>query len=146
MSSTALTTIPQAPPDQQGRRDPSALGFPPMLAVELALRIDSPRRVCEAYGIDKDEFALILQHPVFIKQYQQAVEQLKVDGASFRLKARIQAEEFLAENFKMIKNPGTSDSVRAKMIENTVRWVGYDQKVAEGGGANNNFQININLG
>lgn len=145
MTTTALT-VPQAPPNERGERDPSLLGFPPMLAVEIALGIDSPKNICAAYGIDKPTFTAILAHPVFIKQYQMAIEQLKIDGASFRLKAKIQAEEFLKENFKMVKSPGTSDSVRAKLIENTVRWAGYDQKVAEGGGANNNFQININLG
>ena len=144
----ALATIQsnQAPPNEKGERNPALLGFPPMLAVELALGISKPREICAAYGIGKDEFAEILAHPMFVKQYQMAIEQLKIDGASFRLKARIQAEDFLTDNFKMIKSPGTSDSVRAKMIENTVRWAGLDQKVSEGGGANNNFQININLG
>lgn len=146
MSNLPVIQSLQAPPDANGRRNPSQLGFPPSLAVELALGIDTPKNICAAYGIDKAEFAQILRHPLFVKQYQSAMERIKIDGGGFRLKAQIQAEAFLEENFKMVTSPGTSDAVRARMIENTVRWAGYDQKVAEGGGTNNNFQININLG
>lgn len=126
-------------------RDPSLLGFPPMLPVELAMRVDTPAKVCAAYGISRDEFATIIAHPIFIKAYQEAVESLKVDGMSFKLKAKMQAEEYLKTAYKMVQNPNTSDSVRADLLKNTVRWAGYDAKAVDVG-QGNSFNIQINLG
>lgn len=150
-SLTALATFPQArprlPSDREHNfvRDPADLGFPPMLPMELALKIDTPQRICAHYGISREQFEQIVAHPVFVKQYQEAIEQLKVDGMSFKVKARMQAEDYLSTAFAMIKNPGTSDAVRADLIKNTVRWAGYDAKAAEVGGGSN-FNIQINLG
>lgn len=151
MSSTALATLPQAPalmPDDRSHvelRNPADLGFPPMLPVELALKIAAPADICGHYGITREQFAAIIAHPVFIKQYQEAVEALKVDGMSFKLKARMQAEGFLSTSYAMVTNPATSDAVRADLIKNTVRWAGYDAKAAEVG-QGNSFNIQINLG
>ena len=54
-------------------RDPAALGYPPMLPVEIALKIDTPAKICEIYGISKERFVKIIADPVFIKSYQEAV-------------------------------------------------------------------------
>jgi len=126
-------------------RNPADLGFPPMMPMELALKIDTPQRICEIYGISRDQFALIIQHPVFIKAYQEALESLKVEGMSFKQKARMQAEDYLTTAFAMIKNPGTSDAVRADLIKSTVRWAGYEAKAVEAGAAGGGFNIMINL-
>lgn len=125
-------------------RDPSQLGFPPMLPVELAMGISTPAVVCAAYGITKDEFALLAQHPLFIKAYQNAVESLNQDGMSFKIKAKMQAEDFLATSYQMVKNAETSDAVRADLIKHTVRWAGWDAKAAEAA-PGNGFNIQINL-
>jgi hypothetical protein len=152
MSDTALATLPQAPALMPGDhalaelRNPAELGFPPMLPVELAMKIAPPQDICAHYGISKEQFAAIINHPVFIKSYQEAVEQLKVDGMSFKMKARMQAESFLTTSFAMVTNPATSDAVRADLIKNTVRWAGYDAKAAEVGAGGNSFNIQINLG
>lgn len=126
-------------------RDPSQMGFPPMLPVELALRIDTPAKICAIYGISKDQFAGIIKHPVFVKSYQEAIESLKVDGMSFRLKARMQSEEYLKTAYAMIQDKNTSDAVRANLLQATVRWAGYDQKAVDAG-QGNSFNIQINLG
>ena len=155
MTSTALslldTGIPQAEPGghlvnaPEDWRNPADLGFPAMLPMELALKIDSPQAICAIYGISREQFAAIIRHPVFIKQYQEAIESLKVEGMSFKVKARMQAEDYLGTAYAMIKNAGTSDAVRADLIKNTVRWAGYDAKAVDTGqgGA---FNIQINLG
>ncbi len=125
-------------------RDPSSLGYPPMLPVELALRIDTPAKICALYGISKDEFIAITKHPVFIKSYKEAVESLRVDGMSFKLKAKMQAEDYLRTAYAMAQDKNTSDAVRADIIKNTIRWAGYDAKTADTG-QNNSFSIQINL-
>lgn len=126
-------------------RDPSQLGFPPMLPIELALRLDTPQKICAAYNIPKDEFVEITRHPVFIKAYKEAVEALKTEGVSFKMKARMQAEDYLATAYAMVKNANTSDAVRADLIKATTRWAGYDAK-ENAAGAGTGFNIQINLG
>ncbi len=126
-------------------RNPSEIGFPPLLPVELALRIETPAKICALYGIDRDQFAKIIQHPVFVKAYADAVESLKVDGMSFKLKAKIMAEEYLRTAFSMVQDKNTADAVRADLIKATVRWGGLDVK-ADGPGMGSGFSIQINLG
>lgn len=127
--------------------DPSTAFFPPMLPLELAMRVDTAANICKAYQITREQFAALIQHPVFVKAYQEAVEMLKVDGMSFKSKARLQAEDYLGTAFAMVKNPNISDSVRADLIKSTVRWAGYDQKAIDtGNGGGNAFNIQINLG
>lgn len=126
-------------------RDPSLLGFPPMLPVELAMRIDTPAKICAIYGISRDEFATIIKHPIFIRAYQEAIESLKIDGMAFKVKAKMQAEAYLTTAFSMAQDKNTSDAVRADIIKNTVRWAGFDAKAVDVGGGNN-FSIQINLG
>lgn len=147
-----VTPYPQAPAGGLANgltlddlRNPADLGFPPMLPMELALKIDTPQNICAHYGITKAQFAAIISHPIFIQQYQQAIENLKVEGMSFKVKARMQAEDFLTTSFAMVKNPATSDAVRADLIKNTVRWAGYDAKATDSGGGSS-FNIQINLG
>lgn len=126
-------------------RDPTKIGFPAMLPVELALKLDKPSVVCGAYGIDKDGLTALMANPSFVKAYADAVEMLKIDGMSFKAKAKMQAEELLKTSYKMVTNPATADSVRADLIKSTVRWAGWDAKAAEvGQGAS--FAIQINLG
>jgi hypothetical protein len=114
--------------------------------MDLALGTDSVRAICDFYGLDKDAFAGIIANPVFVKAYQEAVEGLKVDGASFKTKAKMQAEHYLRTAFKMIENPNTSDAVRADLIKSTVRWAGLDTKAVDAGAAGGSFNIQINLG
>lgn len=126
-------------------RNPSEIGFPPLLPVELALRIDTPAKVCACYGIGKEQFEALVKHPVFIKAYSDAVESLKQDGMSFKIKAKMQAEEYLKTSFTMVQDKNTSDAVRADLIKATVRWGGLDTKAGEGQ-AGSNFNIILNLG
>ncbi len=126
--------------------DPSSMLFPPMLPFELAMRVDTPANICKAHDISKEQFTALVHHPVFIKAWQEAVEVLKVEGATFKVKARMQAEDMLATSYNMVKNPNISDSVRADLIKSTVRWAGYDKKAEDAGAAGVGFNIQINLG
>ena len=146
---TLLAPLPPTPNlpglTQVDARNPADLGFPPMLPYELARGVDTPRNICAVYGLTRDQFGALIAHPVFVKAYQEAVEALKVEGMSFKVKARLQAEAYLDTAFTMAQNAGTSDSVRADIIKNTVRWAGYDAKAAEvGNGSNFNILINLN--
>lgn len=130
----------------QAALNPLDSAFPPMLPVELAMKVDTPKAICEAYHITREQFAGYITHPVFIKAYQEAIEMLKVDGMSFKTKSKMLAEDYLTTAHNMVKNPNTSDAVRADLIKNTVRWAGYDAKAVDTAAGGSSFNIQINLG
>jgi hypothetical protein len=127
--------------------NPVYLGFPPMLFVELALRTAPLPDICAAYGISKDEFKQLMQHPQFIRSYQEAVDNVSKEGVSFKTKAQLISDDALAKLHKLIHDPLTPAAVAVKAIENVTRWAGYEQKgVGEAVATGSGFQININLG
>jgi hypothetical protein len=160
-TSTALARVADMEPEdveanlvrllERQATDPSQMFFPPMLPVELAMRATgaldmSVADVCKAHDVTRERLQVLVAHPVFVKAYQEAVEMLKVDGMSFKTKARLQAEDYLGTAHAMVKNPNTTDSVRADLIKSTVRWAGYDAKAVDVGAGGNAFNIQINLG
>lgn len=130
--------------------DPARLGWPATLPIEIALKTAPLSRLKDEYGYSDEEWDALRYDPVFLSDLAQAVETVKQDGMSFKLKAKLQAEEILKTSWKMIHdNTGnTPSSVRADLIKSTMRWAGYDNKDAAGAGGTqaNALQININLG
>ena len=127
------------------QENPAVLAFPPMLPIELAMGTYDAATVCEAYGIDRDQFQLLCEMPLFRKAYDMAVEMLEKEGATFRVKAKMQAEILLDTAYKMAHNVLIPANVRAEMIKCIVRWAEYEPKKDAGPGNNQAFQININL-
>lgn len=126
--------------------DPARLGYPPTFPIEIALRTSSTRAICEEYGITEEEWDRIRFEPLFLDDLARAVEMLKTEGMSFKLKARLQAEEVIKTNWRLIHDPDVPASVRAQQINATVRWAGYDTPPSKDGpAAGNGFSININL-
>jgi len=126
--------------------DPARLGYPATLPIEIAMRTSSTRAVCEAYNITEDEWNLIRSDPTFLADLQRAVDMLKEEGMSFRMKAKLQSEELLKTSWRMIHNPNTPPNVAADLIKSTARWAQYDvppsqQQAAPGSG----FSIAINF-
>lgn len=129
--------------------DPAEIGYPPTLPVELALRTAPVADICAAYGIDREQWETLKQDPVFRHELAVAVEMVKKEGMSFKLKARLQSEELLKTSWKMIHSPSDEvpPSVKADLLKFTVRAAGLDGSNDKTQANNaNNFQININLG
>ena len=127
--------------------DPARLGYPPTLPIEIAMRTSSVHVVCESYGIEEGEWELIRHDPTFLGDLQRAIEMLKEEGMSFKVKAKLQAEELLKSSWRMIHDPTAPPAVRADLIKATMRWAGYDvppsQLQGAVGGAG--FSIAINF-
>jgi hypothetical protein len=132
-------------------QDPSKLGWPPMLPFELALRETAPRELCESYGIDQIEWDRLRADPLFIAAVKGAVDELRHDGVSFRVKARLQSEMLLQKSFEMIQAPydQVPAAVKADLIKHTVRVAGLDASRDQGAGAGAGviaaLKIDINL-
>jgi hypothetical protein len=67
---------------------------------------------------------------------------------SFKLKARLQAEELLKTSWRLIHAPAEEvpSSVKADLLKATMRWAGYDIKEQAVAGGGNALNIQINLG
>lgn len=131
-------------------RDPAALGYPPTLPIELALRTAPIERLCEEYNLSRQEWDRLRRDPQFITDLTGAVELVKKDGMSFRLKAKLQAEELLKTSWRMIHSDSLDvpPAVRADLLKATMRWAGYeiDAKSQQGAFGGNALNIQINLG
>jgi len=106
--------------------DPARLGYPVTLPIEIALRTSSTQAVCENYGISDEEWSLIQCDPTFQADLQRAMEMLKEEGMSFRVKAKLQAEELLKTSWRMIHDVNAPPAVRSDLIKATMRWAQYD--------------------
>lgn len=132
-----------------GETEPrEVIDYPATLPYEVAMRVAPIKDICAAYNITKPEWDVIVKLPQFLADLKHAQRALKEEGASFRIKARMQAEELLKTSWKMIHAPTDEvpATVRADLIKFTARVAGLDGKDAGsslGGGVA--FQVNINL-
>lgn len=126
--------------------DPAALGWPPTLPVEIALKTAPLDEIRAAYGYSSEEWMALKDNPRFLADLSAAVQMVAKDGMSFKLKAQLQAEELLKTSWRLIHDPTCPATVRSDLIKSTMRWAGYDVKEAAAGGGGTPLQININLG
>lgn len=136
------------------QKDPTSLVWPPTLPIELALKTASPGELRVEYGYSPTEWDALRTNQVFLKELAGACELVRQEGMSFKLKAKLIAEENLKQVWKMIHD--NSDKappavVKGKLIELTARWAGFDPRTngenGEGGPVNaNTLNIQINLG
>lgn len=134
--------------------DPSDIGFPPTLPYELMMRVLPVKEIIDAYGLTQQEWDQLRVHPQFIEACRAAHKELQEEGASFRIKAKLQSEDLLKTSWNLIHDQ-TGDvaaTVKADLIKFTWRVAGLDASVTQkaqaqaGAVAANALQININLG
>lgn len=118
-------------PAPTSRIDPSVLGFPPTLPIELALGDASAKEICTAYNVTRERFEELIALPAFRKAYTDALEALAKEGMSFKVKARLQAEGLLKTSWELIHNPGVASNVKADLIKATWRVAGFEPKANE---------------
>ena len=128
--------------------DPSKLAWPTTLPIELALKTASPQELRAHYGYTDEEWEALRDHPVFIAELAAAVELVKQEGMSFKLKARLQSEALLETSWRLIHAPHSEvpAAVKSRLMEATWRMAGFDSKDinAAGGSAGLAIQINFN--
>lgn len=126
--------------------DPARIGYPPTFPFEIALRTSGTRQICEAYNIGQDEWELIRFDPLFLADLDRATKIVAEEGMSFKIKAKLQAEELLKTSWRTIHDPTTPPNVRADLIKATMRWAEYDNGPAKGeyaAAGGGRFSINI---
>lgn len=128
--------------------DPAAISWPATLPIELALKTASPADLQAEYKYSDAEWAALRHNPIFLQDLTAACAMVKQEGMTFKMKARLQAEELLKTSWRLIHAPSdeVSPAVKADLIKSTARWAGYDAKEAAGAGGNvNALSIQINL-
>ena len=129
--------------------DPARLGWPPTLPFELAMRERPVEEVCTAYGITRTMWRELRAHPEFQADLQRALDELKKEGATFRVKARLQAEELLKKSWEWQHAPHdvVPPAVKADLFKFTVRAAGldYSREQAAQTAVGTALQINIDL-
>jgi hypothetical protein len=122
-------------------------GWSQHLVMDVALG-SSEESILEAHDLMAHQYDQICSNPVFVLQVKDMRTQLEKEGASFRLKAQLQADFYMAQVHKMIMDEAMDPRVRTRLIEDVVRWGGLDAPASvngEGAGIGG-FNITINLG
>jgi hypothetical protein len=129
-------------------RDPASIGWPPTLPIEIALKTAPLNDIRDAYGYSNEEWMRLRDDPAFLADLAAAVQMVKKEGMSFKLKAKLQAEELLKTSWRLIHAPQEEvpSSVKADLLKATMRWAGYDVKEAAVMAGGNALNIQINLG
>lgn len=135
--------------------DPTELGWPASLPLELAAKTAPIRKLCEAYGIDKARWDELRQNAVFQKACEEAIKTVGSDNGAFKGKLATMAEALLPRMWHLANSSdleAVPANVQSSLIQFAVRAAGLDASVeqkakAQNGqsGGNNAFMININL-
>ncbi len=128
--------------------DPAALSWPATLPIEVAMRTATPKAICEAYNLSREDWDALKGNPMFVADVAAAVTALKSDGMSFKMKARLQAEELLKRSWTLIhdKTGLTPPAVQADLIKFTIKAAGLDASNEKASAVNAptlNIQINL---
>lgn len=131
-------------------QNPSNIGYPHTLPIEVALRVAPIKDICTAYGLSKADWDTLRFDPVFVADVSRVSRALQTEGMSFKLKAQLQAEELLKQSWKLIHDQ-TGDvppTVKADLIKATWRISGLDESKNKANTAEVTaaLQININMG
>lgn len=107
--------------------------FDPRLAYELALDIESPTTIFDRYGYDPSEAMRLLKVPAFIATVKDYKVQVQETGITFKLKARVQAEDLLTHSYEIATDPDMPPAVRADLIKWTAQMAELGPKKDAGG-------------
>lgn len=124
----------------------SELSFDPRIAYEIALGVDSPTAVFAKYGIAESHAVKLATNEAFGATLRKYKEEISASGISFKLKAKIQAEDLLTHSYLMATDPEVPPAVRADLIKWTARVAGLEPKEKDGGaGGAGGFTLNISF-
>ena len=119
------------------------LTFDPRIAYEIALGVDTPHAVFANYGLGDSEALALVGNAAFVATIQRYKEEIGASGVSFRLKAKIQAEDLLSHSYIIATDPETPAAVRADLIKWTARMADLEPKQDKNAGTGGGFSLNI---
>ena len=121
-------TLPAVQAQTFNLGDQSTIGWSRKFVYELALRLAPVQTICEAHGIARSEWDAIRSNPVFVADLKRANEALQGEGASFKVKAAMLAEDFLDKAHEMMhaSHEDVDPTVKRNLLRDMVRHAGLD--------------------
>lgn len=126
---------------------PTAPALRPEWSIRLVIDFvlgASKEAICEEYQLMPHHYDIIVRDVGFQAKVATLKKELEKEGATFTLKAQLQAEDLIDEAYVMAKTADLDPRVRAKLIGDIVRWAGFDKTGATVDGTGT-FSLNINF-
>lgn len=102
------------------------IDFPPRLAYEVALQVQSLPQLSERYDISIPDLKELMTAPHF-KGYVAAFRNdIKEHGLGFRMRARAAAEDALDMAIELLKDKDVDAETRRKVSGDIVKWAGLE--------------------
>lgn len=115
-------------------KDPTQLGFPPTLPLELAAKTGTVQEICASYGIDREHWEELRYNPIFQRACEEALRIVNEDGGAFKVKIKTMAEMGLKKAWELIEHQDLDRvpaAVRADLIKFAVRASGLDASIEQ---------------
>lgn len=116
--------------------NPTQIGFPPTLPLELAARNGSIKAICANYGISKDRYQELCHNDVFLQACADAKRYIEQEGGSFKAKIKTMAEALLPRMFELATTRDLAivpAATQASLIQSTIRMAGLDASIDQKG-------------
>jgi|AntAceMinimDraft_5_1070358.scaffolds.fasta_scaffold19505_2 hypothetical protein len=101
--------------------------------------------VLAAEGISQQEYDAIKTNPTFTGYVTTYVNELTDSGFSFAAKCRLLAEDLLKDSYQMAKDVDIPAAVRAKIVENLVKWGDLEPRKTVETQTGAGYSITINI-
>lgn len=105
------------------------------LAVELALKMDTPADIFLRYGYSPEDGQALLELPAFQIMLSRISKEIAESGLSFKTKIKAIAEDLLPTAHALATDPMTSAAVRADIIKWAAKMADHEPKENKNAGA-----------
>ena len=139
------------PAQVEGAASPTVLStispnkWDPRLLLDLVIAVDTLDEILLRYGLSHEEYNILTSNLVFRRELAATMRDIRENGASFRSKARIQAESYLPVIDDMIWSPDVAPGTRLSAIQSVVRWGDLEPKEKKEQAQQVQPQINVQI-
>jgi hypothetical protein len=116
----------------------------PRLLLDLSLSVESLQDILPRYNLSMEEYNFLMSHAVFRRELALMTRDVQENGATFRAKAKIQAESYLTVVDDIVHDTEVPTGIRLDAIKSAVRWGDLEPKEAKGQ-ENSAAQVNIQI-
>jgi len=102
--------------------------WPPDFLLEIALGLEPTQDIMDRYGVTPLQLQQWYEHPVFKKELTELQKRISDEGLSFKLKSRVQAEQYLKEIHKVMMSNATPPATKLAVLQSLAKWAGFEPK------------------
>ena len=117
----------------------------PRLLLDLALAVDPLEDILTRYSLTSQHYDALMASQTFRRELALMVRDVQENGASFKAKAKVQAESYLPVLDMLIYDETVAASTKLSAIQSVVRWGDLEPKPTKEEQTTNATQINVNI-